>query len=57
MFKSLTQEEKTGAKASEATVVKLIAQMPPIEKMDASLSTLSACEYVYSIMVVVMSLY
>ena len=31
-------------KASEAKEVKLYAQMPPIEKMDASLSTLSACE-------------
>ncbi|XP_065063800.1 dynein axonemal light chain 1-like [Rhopilema esculentum] len=37
-------EEKNGMKASEATEVRLYAQMPPIEKMDASLSTLSACE-------------
>lgn len=36
-------EEKNGMKASEAKEVKLYAQMPPIEKMDASLSTLSAC--------------
>lgn len=31
-------------KASEATRVELFAQIPPIEKMDASLSTLAACE-------------
>lgn len=37
-------EEKTGQKASEATEVKLCAQLPPIEKMDASLSTLVNCE-------------
>ncbi|KAF8566441.1 hypothetical protein P879_09379 [Paragonimus westermani] len=37
-------EEKTGLKASEAKEVKLYAQYPPIEKTDASLSTLSACE-------------
>ncbi|XP_041350624.1 dynein light chain 1, axonemal-like [Gigantopelta aegis] len=36
-------EEKTGIKSSEATDVKLHGQIPPIEKMDASLSTLSAC--------------
>ncbi|PAA75139.1 hypothetical protein BOX15_Mlig002838g1, partial [Macrostomum lignano] len=38
-------EEKNGAKASEATAVKLYGQIPPIEKMDASLSTLTACEH------------
>uniref|UniRef100_A0A5K4F343 Uncharacterized protein n=1 Tax=Schistosoma mansoni TaxID=6183 RepID=A0A5K4F343_SCHMA len=38
-------EEKTGQKASEATEVKLYGQYPPIEKMDASLSTLTMCEY------------
>nr|CAH8876130.1 unnamed protein product [Trichobilharzia regenti] len=37
-------EEKTGLKASEATEVKLYAQYPPIEKTDASLSTLVKCE-------------
>jgi dynein light chain 1 len=37
-------EEKHGQKASEATRVELYAQIPPIEKMDASLSTLTACE-------------
>ncbi|KAG5453819.1 Dynein light chain 1, axonemal [Clonorchis sinensis] len=37
-------EEKTGQKASEAKEVKLFAQYPPIEKLDASLSTLTACE-------------
>lgn len=38
------QEEKNEAKASEAKEVKLYAQIPSIEKMDASLSTLAACE-------------
>ncbi|KAG9481374.1 hypothetical protein GDO78_010556 [Eleutherodactylus coqui] len=37
-------EEKTGQKAAEAKEVKLYAQIPPIEKMDASLSTLVNCE-------------
>ncbi|CAK8692861.1 dynein axonemal light chain 1 [Clavelina lepadiformis] len=37
-------EEKSGQKATEATEVKLYQQLPPIEKMDASLSTLSKCE-------------
>ncbi|XP_026526849.1 dynein light chain 1, axonemal [Pseudonaja textilis] len=37
-------EEKTGQKPSEAKEVKLYAQVPPIEKMDASLSTLVNCE-------------
>jgi len=27
--------------------VKLYQQLPPIEKMDASLSTLTSCEYVF----------
>ncbi|KAK7476250.1 hypothetical protein BaRGS_00032526 [Batillaria attramentaria] len=36
-------EEKVGKKASECTEVKLCAQLPPIEKMDASLSTLVCC--------------
>ncbi|KAJ0008530.1 hypothetical protein NQD34_015945 [Periophthalmus magnuspinnatus] len=38
-------EEKTGEKANEAKAVKLYGQVPPIEKMDASLSMLSSCEY------------
>ena len=37
-------EEKTSQKPSEAREIKLYAQIPPIEKMDASLSTLSNCE-------------
>ncbi|KAM4663832.1 acyl-coenzyme A thioesterase 3 isoform 3-T3 [Discoglossus pictus] len=37
-------EEKNGQKAAEAKEVKLYAQIPPIEKMDASLSTLVNCE-------------
>ncbi|KAM4690624.1 acyl-coenzyme A thioesterase 2, mitochondrial-like isoform 2-T2 [Rhinophrynus dorsalis] len=37
-------EEKTGQKAADAKEVKLYAQIPPIEKMDASLSTLVNCE-------------
>ncbi|XP_067894499.1 dynein axonemal light chain 1 [Heterodontus francisci] len=37
-------EERSGEKAAEAVEVKLYAQVPPIEKMDASLSTLSNCE-------------
>jgi len=36
-------EEKNQAKAADAEEVKLYGQMPPIEKMDASLSTLSKC--------------
>ena len=37
-------------KASEAEHVKLFAQIPPIEKMDASLSTLSSCKYGYCVL-------
>merc|ERR1711976_156481 len=37
-------EEKEGKKAAEAPHVELYAQYPPIEKMDASLSTLAKCE-------------
>nr|XP_042116417.1 dynein axonemal light chain 1 [Peromyscus maniculatus bairdii] len=37
-------EEKTGQRPSEAKEIKLYAQIPPIEKMDASLSTLGNCE-------------
>ena len=36
-------EGETPQKAAEAKAVKLYAQYPPIEKMDASLSTLSNC--------------
>lgn len=36
-------EETQGKKASECDEVKLFAQIPPVEKMDASLSTLTAC--------------
>jgi len=37
-------EEKHQQKPAEATEIKLYAQLPPIEKMDASLSTLASCE-------------
>nr|XP_046229262.1 dynein axonemal light chain 1 isoform X1 [Scatophagus argus] len=37
-------EEKSGEKVSEAKAIKLYGQIPPIEKMDASLSTLTNCE-------------
>ncbi|XP_029937662.1 dynein axonemal light chain 1 [Myripristis murdjan] len=37
-------EEKTGEKASEATAIKLYSQIPPIEKMDGTLATLTNCE-------------
>ncbi|CAB3994457.1 Dynein light chain 1, axonemal [Paramuricea clavata] len=37
-------EEKNGKKASESPEILLFAQYPPIEKMDASLSTLANCE-------------
>ena len=42
------KEEKTEGKgkASESTRVEMYGQYPPVEKMDASLSTLTACEYV-----------
>uniref|UniRef100_A0A669C4G0 Dynein axonemal light chain 1 n=1 Tax=Oreochromis niloticus TaxID=8128 RepID=A0A669C4G0_ORENI len=39
-----TKEKQSGEKLSEAKVVKLYGQIPPIEKMDASLSTLTNCE-------------
>ena len=38
-----------GAKASESTEVKIFGQIPPIEKMDASLSTLACCELVWAL--------
>ncbi|CAL8292128.1 unnamed protein product [Arctogadus glacialis] len=37
-------EEKAGEKVGEAKEVKLYGQIPPVEKMDASLSTLINCE-------------
>ncbi|XP_045127208.1 dynein axonemal light chain 1-like [Portunus trituberculatus] len=37
-------EENTGEKAGEAIEVKLIGLQPPIEKLDASLQNLTACE-------------
>lgn len=40
----IVQEEKTGEKATEAKDIKLYGQIPPIDKMDASLSTLTNCE-------------
>jgi len=36
-------EADSGTKASESEEIKLIAQIPPVEKMDASLSTLGSC--------------
>jgi len=36
-------EEKHGKKASESEEIKLCALLPPIEKMDASLSTIPNC--------------
>ncbi|KAJ8614487.1 hypothetical protein CTAYLR_000741 [Chrysophaeum taylorii] len=38
-------EQKTGESASEATIVKLYGQVPPIAKLDASLNNLTACEH------------
>jgi dynein light chain 1, axonemal len=41
----LTQkEEKNGQKAVDSKDVRLNGVFPPIEKMDASLSTLTHCE-------------
>ncbi|XP_054652415.1 dynein axonemal light chain 1 [Dunckerocampus dactyliophorus] len=37
-------EEKTGEKCSEATVVKLYNQIPPLEKLDNTLSKIPKCE-------------
>lgn len=37
-------ETKTGQNAAEATEVKLICQLPPIDKMDDSLNQLEACQ-------------
>jgi len=38
------QDQGCEVKVSEAKVVKLYFQIPPVEKMDASLSTLTCCE-------------
>ncbi|KAI4876306.1 hypothetical protein NFI96_021683 [Prochilodus magdalenae] len=40
----ILKEERSGEKAAEARAVKLYGQIPPVEKMDASLSTLINCE-------------
>ena len=40
----LNQEEKSGQKSGEAEDVRLNGVFPPIEKMDASLSTLVNCK-------------
>ncbi|KAM4724814.1 dynein axonemal light chain 1 isoform 2-T2 [Anableps anableps] len=37
-------EEKTGEKANEAKEIKLYGQIPPIDKMDSGLSSLTCCE-------------
>ncbi|KAM6917355.1 dynein axonemal light chain 1 [Lycodopsis pacificus] len=37
-------EEKSGEKVSESKAIKLYGQVPPIERMDTSLSTLTNCE-------------
>uniref|UniRef100_G3PIL9 Dynein axonemal light chain 1 n=1 Tax=Gasterosteus aculeatus aculeatus TaxID=481459 RepID=G3PIL9_GASAC len=37
-------EEKSGEKVSESKAIKLYGQVPPIEKMDSSLSILTNCE-------------
>lgn len=37
-------EEKTGQKAVESVRIDIFGQLPPIEKMDATLSTLTKCE-------------
>lgn len=39
----LVQEERSGRRAAEAEAVLLYAQLPPIERMDAHLSTLTCC--------------
>ena len=39
-------EEKAGAPVASATFVKLINQLPPIEKMDAALSQIAHVESV-----------
>ncbi|SPR01525.1 U2A'/phosphoprotein 32 family A C-terminal domain-containing protein [Plasmodiophora brassicae] len=39
------EEKHPGQKASEAKVVKLMCQVPPIQKMDGKLNDLAACEH------------
>ena len=38
------QAEKSGEDPKESKAVRLYMQIPPIEKMDAALSTLVCCE-------------
>ena len=45
LFSLPLQEEKTQQKAAESKEVLLYGQFPPIDKMDASISTLVHCEY------------
>lgn len=45
-------ESKEKVKASDAKAVKLLFQIPPIDKMDASLSTLANCEWVFIICII-----
>jgi hypothetical protein len=45
VFHLLTsQEEKSAKKVADEKVVKLIAQLPPIDKMDAGLAALAHVE-------------
>lgn len=37
-------KEKNGEELGEAKEIKLYGQLPPIDKMDSSLSTLTSCE-------------
>jgi dynein light chain 1 len=39
-------EEKAQAPVTSASTIKLLCQLPPIEKMDAALSQISHVEYV-----------
>ena len=39
-----SQEEKSAKKVADEKVVKLIAQLPPIDKMDAGLAALAHVE-------------
>ena len=38
-------EAKSGETATEAKIVKLYCQIPPIAKLDSSLNNLTACEH------------
>jgi dynein light chain 1 len=44
LISSFKKEEKNQAKSGEAKDVRINGVFPPIEKMDASLSTLVNCE-------------